>query len=147
MRDMLKTSIRAAVFLFALCLGASSWAAAAPGGTVAGDKLPPAQEIIARFVKEIGGEDAFAKIESQHIHGKFDLGAQGITGALEVFAKRPDKLLIKISLQGMGEMLQGYDGKVSWSHDPHDWPDGSRGEGTRAITRASAFRRGAARRL
>jgi hypothetical protein len=76
--------------------------------------LPPAKEILARFVKEIGGRAAVEEIKSQHITGKVDMGGQGITGPLEVFAKRPDKILVKINLPGIGEMLQGFDGKVGW---------------------------------
>src|SRR5690349_17380240 len=74
--------------------------------------LPHAQEILSKFVKEIGGTAAFAKVDSQHMTGKCEMAAQGITGKLEVFAKRPDKLVIKISIPGVGDILQGFDGKV-----------------------------------
>jgi hypothetical protein len=84
--------------------------------------LPAAQEILNRFVKEIGGKAAFAKINSQHLTGKCEMGAQGISGKLEVFAKRPDKLVIKISLPGVGDLLQGFDGKVGWSMNPVTGP-------------------------
>jgi hypothetical protein len=84
--------------------------------------LPEAKKVVARFVKELGGEDAFAKINSQHVNGKCDMGAQGITGELEVFAKRPDKLVIKITLPGVGDLLQGFDGKVGWSMNPITGP-------------------------
>ncbi len=98
----------------------------APAPTAADSKttepLPPAQDILARFVKVIGGEAAYAKINSQHLTGKCDMGAQGITGDLEVFAKRPDKLLIKIKLPGVGDLLQGFDGKVGWSVNPITGP-------------------------
>jgi hypothetical protein len=84
--------------------------------------LPPAKEIIAKFVKQIGGKEAFDKITSQHSKGKFQMEGQGITGDLEVFAKRPDKLVIRITLPGIGEMAQGFDGKVGWSLDPITGP-------------------------
>jgi len=84
--------------------------------------LPAPQEVLARFVKEIGGKAAFEKLNSQHIKGKFEMAGQGITGDLEVFAKRPDKLVIKINLPGLGEMLQGFDGTVGWSVDPVTGP-------------------------
>jgi len=79
--------------------------------------LPPAKEIISKFVKTIGGRAAFQKIQSQHMKGKFEMPAQGLSGDLEVFAKRPDKLAVKISLQGLGEILRGYNGAVGWSVD------------------------------
>jgi hypothetical protein len=84
--------------------------------------LPRAKDVLAKFVKEIGGESAFAKINSQHLTGKCDMGAQGITGNLEVFAKRPDRLVIKISLPAVGDLVQGFDGKVGWSMNPITGP-------------------------
>jgi zinc protease len=84
--------------------------------------LPKPEDVIARFVQVIGGKQAFDKIQSQHIKGKFDMGGQGITGDLEVFAKRPDKLVIKINLPGIGDLWQGFDGTVGWSLNPATGP-------------------------
>lgn len=78
-------------------------------------KLPPAKEIIAKFVKAIGGEEAFAKVGSQQAKGRFEMAAQGITGNLEVFAKRPNKLIVKINIPAIGDIATGFDGKVGWS--------------------------------
>jgi hypothetical protein len=94
----------------------------APAAPAPTEPLPQAKDVLARFVKAIGGESGFAKIESQHLTGKCDMGAQGIVGDLDVFAKRPDKLVIKIKLPGVGELLQGFDGKVGWSMDPITGP-------------------------
>jgi hypothetical protein len=84
--------------------------------------LPLAKDVLTNFVKQIGGEAAFSKINSQHLKGKCEMGAQGISGNLEVFAKRPDKLIIKISLPAVGDLLQGFDGKVGWSMNPITGP-------------------------
>jgi len=84
--------------------------------------LPAARQVLARFVKEIGGSTAFEKIQSQHMTGKFQLVAQGITGGLEVLAARPDKLLMKMNLPGIGEMSQGFDGSIGWSINPVTGP-------------------------
>jgi hypothetical protein len=80
-------------------------------------KLPPAKEVIDKFVTAIGGKEAFAKVTSQHAKGKFELAGQGISGNLEVFAKRPNKLLIKINIAAIGDILRGFDGEVGWSTD------------------------------
>jgi len=112
---------------FALCLPLGAQVPqvqpAKPAADSAADApLPQAKEIITKFVKEIGGKAAFDKIESQHIKGKFEMVGQGITGDLEVSAKRPDKLVIRITLPGIGELAQGFDGKVGWSLDPITGP-------------------------
>jgi hypothetical protein len=78
-------------------------------------KLPPAREIIAKHIEAIGGKEAFKKIDSQRMEGKFEMPAQGLSGKLTAYGKRPDKLFIKITLPGVGDMLQGYDGEVAWA--------------------------------
>ena len=86
-----------------------------PAKEASAAKLPPASEVIGKFVTAIGGKEAYSKIESQHGKGKFELAAQGISGDLEVFHKRPNKLHVKVSIPGIGDILTGFDGKVGWS--------------------------------
>ncbi|MBI2949404.1 MAG: hypothetical protein HYY23_17325 [Verrucomicrobia bacterium] len=78
-------------------------------------KLPAASEVIAKFIKAIGGKEAYLKIQSQHAKGKFEMPAQGLTGDLEVFHKRPNKLVVKVNIPAIGDVLTGFDGKVAWS--------------------------------
>jgi hypothetical protein len=76
--------------------------------------LPSAKEILERYAKAIGGKDAFLKHKSQHATGTVDMPAQGVSGKLEVFASRPNKLLMVMKIQGVGDFNTGYDGKVAW---------------------------------
>jgi zinc protease len=85
---------------------------AKPGATA---PLPAAKDVIARFIKLMGGKEAFSKIKSQHGKGKFSMPAQGLEGDLEVFALRPNKLLTEMTISGIGKVQQGFDGTVGWS--------------------------------
>ncbi len=40
--------------------------------------------------------------------------AQGVNGKMDVYAARPNKLLMKMSIPGVGDFNTGYDGKVAW---------------------------------
>lgn len=84
--------------------------------------LPAAREVIAKFVNLVGSKEDFDKIQSQRAVGKVEMTGQGISGKLEVLARRPDKLVIKINLPGIGDLLEGYDGKVGWSVNPLTGP-------------------------
>ena len=84
--------------------------------------LPAAKDVVNRFVREIGGAAAFQRIDSQRMTGRFEMTGQGITGQIEVLAKRPDKMVMKMTLPGMGDMVQGYDGKIGWSLNPVTGP-------------------------
>lgn len=81
------------------------------------EKLPSAEEILNRYEKAIGGSDVFKKHDSQHAIGTVEMAAQSLKGKLEVFAARPNKLLMKMSLPGIGDMNTGFDGKTGWMNN------------------------------
>ncbi len=76
--------------------------------------LPPAADILERFAREIGGKTAFRKHSSQHIVGAVEMPAQKINGKMEVFAARPNKLIMKVSMPGLGDVTTGFTGEVAW---------------------------------
>jgi zinc protease len=80
--------------------------------------LPSASEILERFGKAVGGQAAFMKHNSQHARGSVEMPAQKLKGTMEVFAARPNKLVLKVSIPGIGETATGYDGKVAWANNP-----------------------------
>jgi zinc protease len=108
--------------LAALTLSALLHQTAARAADEPARKLPPAKEIIAKYVKAIGGREAILKQTSTHATGKFEMPAQGLSGTLEVFAAQPNKLLVKIDIAGFGKVSQGFDGKVGWTMDPAQGP-------------------------
>jgi hypothetical protein len=77
-------------------------------------KLPSAKEVLERYAQAIGGKEAFRKHKSQRSVGTVQMVAQGVNGKMEAYAGRPNKLLIKMSVPGVGDFNTGYDGKVGW---------------------------------
>ena len=86
--------------------------------TAAARSLPAAKDVLARYTRAIGGESILRKYRSRRMTGRFELRTQGIGGPLEIVAAAPDRILIRITLAGLGEMQRGYDGNVGWSTDP-----------------------------
>lgn len=86
------------------------------------EKLPSAEEILGRFVKEIGGKEVYEKIKSQYAKGTVEMPAQQMKGEMEVFAARPNKMLMKMSLGDAGKITTGFDGKVAWMVNPFTGP-------------------------
>src|SRR5688500_6027180 len=64
--------------------------------------LPPAMEILSRYTRAIGGEGAIRKYRSRRALGRFELRAQGISGPIEILAAAPNRVLIRITLGGLG---------------------------------------------
>ena len=96
-------------------------AATTPAGqTSAG--LPAARTIIDRHIKEIGGRAVILAQSSTHATGTVSLPAAGLTGKLEAFHAKPDKFVQRMSLPGIGNIEEGFDGKVGWSISPLTGP-------------------------
>lgn len=89
-----------------------------PPKPVAPANLPTAQEILARFVKAIGGREANEKVKSWTSKGIVELAPIGVKGTFEQITSAPDRSLTRMNLEGLGEFLDGFDGKVAWSSNP-----------------------------
>jgi hypothetical protein len=85
-------------------------------------ELPSARNVIDRHVKAIGGRDAFLAQTSTHALGTVSLPAAGLTGKLEAFHAKPNKFLQRMSLPGIGDIEEGFDGVVGWSISPLTGP-------------------------
>lgn len=57
------------------------------------------------------------KHKSQHARGTVEMTAQKLKGTMEVFAARPNKLLLKVTIPGIGETATGFDGNVAWANN------------------------------
>ena len=93
--------------------------------------LPSAKEVLEQYAKAIGGKEAFAKHKSQSAKGTVQMPAQGVSGKMDVYAARPNKMLMKMSIPGVGEFNTGFDGKIAWMSSALTGPmllDGKMGE-------------------
>ena len=85
--------------------------------------LPPAREIIDKHVKAIGGRQAVLSHKSAHATGTFSVPTSGMVGTIETFnAANPDRALVRITIPGLGDMLNGYDGSHGWAVTPMTGP-------------------------
>jgi photosynthetic reaction center cytochrome c subunit len=73
--------------------------------------LPPADQLLDKYLAAIGGDAALQKVTSRVETGKID--ANGHQLPIEVYAKAPDK---RISIMHMpnGESITAFDGKQGW---------------------------------
>jgi hypothetical protein len=85
-------------------------------------ELPAARTIIDRHIQEIGGREAILAQTSTHATGTVSLPAAGLTGKLEAYHAKPNKFLQRMSLPGIGDIEEGFDGTVGWSLSPLTGP-------------------------
>lgn len=108
---------RAAAIVPLVMASATAVAAQAPAAS-----LPPAKELIAKFVASTNTAAVMAKHKSVTTKGKFEMPAAGMSGDLEISQARPNKSIMRITLSGVGEVQQGYDGTTAWNINPMTGP-------------------------
>jgi len=81
-------------------------------------KMPTAQEVLAKYVQAIGGRVNYEKTKSRMTKGSVEIPAAGIKGTFENYAAAPGKLLNKVTLPGIGDIIEGFDGTTAWSINP-----------------------------
>jgi hypothetical protein len=109
-KQMNRFSVRACGAVLAALVLAPAAAAQAP--------LPPAQQLVDRYVQAIGGRDAYHAHRSVRMTAKFELPAMGMSAEMTSMQKQPNMMRQVVTIPGMGEMQSGYDGDVAWTLDP-----------------------------
>lgn len=72
-------------------------------------------EIVKNYLENIGGEEAWKKIESISMSGNSSM--QGMTMPVSIKTMTPDYFLLEIDIQGK-KMVQAYDGETAWMVNP-----------------------------
>jgi zinc protease len=80
-------------------------------------KLRSPDEILADYIKAIGGAEALNKIQSVHLKRKLEVKGMQFTGREERSATAAGQLLVEMEITGVTKARQGTDGKVQWSDD------------------------------
>lgn len=75
-------------------------------------------ELIGKHIAAMGGREALEKVTSLVMTGTFELPAMGASGSITIYQKAPNKRLAVISIDGFGEIFQGFDGERGFSVSP-----------------------------
>jgi hypothetical protein len=81
-------------------------------------QAPTADDIIARYIKTVGGADKIQSVRSLRRIGKFT-GDDGFEAVVMQESTRPDKVRQEFSIQGM-TAINAYDGANGWKIDPFE---------------------------
>src|SRR5690349_17437007 len=84
--------------------------------------LPAAREIVDKYVQAIGGRQAILAHSSSHATGNFTVASAGITGTIDIYNAKPAKSLVKTTVGGIGEILEGSDGTHGMGISPMTGP-------------------------
>ncbi len=96
--------------------------------TASAQALPAAKDLIDKHVQAIGGRDAIMKLTSVEQKGIMEMAAMGIAAEFTVSAAKPNKMAMHMTIPGMGDIQQGFNGEVGWNADPMQGPRIAEGE-------------------
>jgi hypothetical protein len=109
-------------------------------GTSASAQTPTADDIIAHYIKTIGGADKIQSIRTLRRIGKFT-GDDGFEAGVVQESSRPNRIRKEFSIQGMTR-IKAYDGANGWMIDPFGGkkdPESLSEEEMRSIVEESDF--------
>jgi len=119
----------ASIFFICVAPAHSQTAPAPKDPPTAEVKLPTADELAEKLAKGSGGKDAWAKLNTMTMTGTVDIPTFGVSGKVEIFAKRPNKILRTTNvMDGQFVQKEAFNGEAGWTSDPQ--------KGLRAITGA-----------
>ncbi len=101
--------------------------------------LPSAKEVLDRHVTAIGGLDAITAINSMQQSGTMEMAAMGLSAELSMAAAKPNKMSMTMSIPGIGEMQQGFNGEIGWDNNPMSGPRLAEGEELANRKESSSF--------
>lgn len=107
--------------VLAFLLSAIGLSAGLPRTAVA-QPLPTAENLIARHVAAIGGAEAFKALTSIRQIGVMEMPSMGLTAQAENLAAAPNKVAMKATIPGIGEIASGTDGELAWQLNPLQGP-------------------------
>jgi hypothetical protein len=90
--------------------------------------LPAARSIIDRHIAAIGGRKALLAHSSAHMAGTTTITGSGMSGTFDIYQAKPNRTLLRFTLAGIGEILEGFDGTNGWSTNPMTGPMLSQGK-------------------
>ncbi len=113
---------------------------AAAGPLLADDhELPSPDEIVARYIEAVGGEEAIRAHTSRTVKSAVEIPAMGMSGQTTAYFIAPDKMIVKSETPGVGESVQSYNGEIGWIEDPMQGTQILEGEMLAQIKRQARF--------
>src|SRR5256885_3032498 len=80
-------------------------------------KLRSPDDILADYVKAVGGAEALGKVKSVHLKRRLEVKGMQFHGTEERSANAAGQLLVVMEITGVPKARQGTDGQVQWSED------------------------------
>lgn len=121
-------------------LNPSSGVSPTPRGSP--DHAALVEQILARYIDAVGGQEAIERVKSYQAKGSFTTSVSPEQGAFEAWGKEPNKTLAVIDFPRIGILKKGFDGETRWVQTPAGTVDQSSKEMAELERDADVYRAG-----
>ncbi|HEV2733360.1 MAG TPA: hypothetical protein VGV85_00930 [Longimicrobiaceae bacterium] len=90
--------------------------------TAAAQQLPPARQVLDRYVEAMGGREAISRQKFRTMDTEMSMPAMGMNMTVKTVAAAPDRMVTTAEMPGAGAIRSGYDGSVGWQVNPMTGP-------------------------
>lgn len=77
-----------------------------------------ADKLLERYLNVTGELESLKSQTSRRDRGRMTLTGMGVSGDVEVLAKAPNKSRMTMKIEGIGEIVEAFDGSTAWVQDP-----------------------------
>ncbi len=102
---------------------------------------PQIDRVLDRYVEALGGRDAWQNVTSRVATGTFEMPDLGLTGTAEIYSKAPNRMMLALTMPGVGTTRTGFNGATGWADDPQSGLRSLSGTELEDIKRDAAFYR------
>lgn len=102
-------------------LGLAALALTVHAGAARAQQLPPASQLVEKYITAIGGRAVAARFAARHVTAEMAMPSMGMTMTMETWTSRPNRMFTKVDMSGM-TMTSGYDGTTAWANSPMTGP-------------------------
>lgn len=87
----------------------------------AGQDMPAARDLVDRHVEAAHAEVLIERGAIRSV-SEFTMASLGTTGEIEVTGAAPNRMAMRMTLPGLGDIRSGFDGSTGWSVNPMEGP-------------------------
>lgn len=92
--------------------------AARGAGLPQSQAAPSVDQVLDKYVAALGGRAVIEKVTSRIAHGTMEIPDMGVSGAIQIFEKAPDKSAAVLEFANVGQVREGFDGTIAWEENP-----------------------------
>lgn len=84
--------------------------------------LPEPRQVISKYLEAVGGAESLRTVKSIRQVGVVEMASMGITGEAVNLSAVPSRAVMKTTIPGIGDLINGTNGIVGWSVNPMEGP-------------------------